>query len=218
MTFKEFNKNYKHLYLLFYYFFINFLYTIYNELIRPKYIMHASLDDFIPFVKIMVLPYIVWYLYISVFLIYFAFKSVDDFYNLCFFLFTGMTICFIIYALFPNGQDLRPTIIDTDIFSRLIKNIYMVDKPTNSNPSMHVLNSIAVHSVVINSKLFKTNYRIKTISLTLMTLIITSTVMIKQHSIIDVISAILLSNIIYLLIYKLDIVKKLKENKSNFYN
>jgi len=129
-----------------------------------------------------------------------------------------MSICFIIYTLFPNGQDLRPTIIDTDIFSRLIKNIYMIDKPTNSNPSMHVLNSIAVHSVVINSKTFKNNYRIKTISLILMTLIITSTVMIKQHSIIDVISAILLSNIIYLLIYKLNIVKKLKENKSQFYN
>ena len=138
----------------------------------------------------MVVPYVVWYAYIVIPHVYLAFRDVEAYTKLCLFLFCGMTVCFIIYAIFPNGQQLRPTIMESDTFSRIINDIYRKDNPINSAPSMHVLDSIAVFTVLQKSKSFRDNKLIITISGILMVMIIASTVMIKQHSIIDLLAGI----------------------------
>lgn len=176
--------------------------------------MYSKLDNYIPFVKYMVLPYLFWYIYIIMALVYLGFNHRGDFYRLSFFMFAGMTICFIIYMKFPNGQNLRPIIVEKDFFSRIIKSIYSKDTPTNSAPSMHVLNSIAVHIAIIKCVAFKKNVWIKWGSFITMVLIILSTVMIKQHSILDVIYGIGLSIGLYLLTYKMDILQYYTSDKA----
>ncbi len=169
--------------------------------------MHSNLDNYIPFVKGMVIPYLLWYIYIVIPLIYLGFHSKDDFYKLSFFMFTGMTICFLIYLIFPNGQNLRPVINSQDLLSKIIKSIYIKDTPTNSAPSMHVLNSIAVHMAIIKCDKFKNNKWLCIISNCIMISIIASTVMIKQHSILDVMYGIILSIVLYWLIYEVNVLK-----------
>ncbi len=206
---KQFNKRYKHFYILSYYFFIMLLYKTFNRQIIPQYFMHSYIDDYIPFVKEMVVPYLYWYLYIAIALIYLGFKNKNNFYKLAIFMFAGMTISFIIYAIFPNGQNLRPIIEQNDIFSRVIQALYNGDKPTNSAPSMHVINTLAVYAATKNDKILSKIKWVKIGSFISMVLIISSTMMVKQHSILDVFAGSILSLILYILIYKLDIINVL---------
>lgn len=203
---KQLFEPYKHFYILSYYLVILALYNIYNEITVPKYFMYCKLDDYIPFVKEMIVPYLFWYLYIAGALIYLGFTARKDFYNLACFMFTGMTLCFVIFAIFPNGQNLRPVIKESDIFSRAVQYIYMVDNPTNSAPSMHVLNAIAVHLALTKCAALAGKVWLKVGSFITMVLIIMSTVMLKQHSILDAMYGVLLSILLYFIIYKIDIV------------
>lgn len=195
-------KKYNHLLFLFYYLFIGFLYQTFNKMIVPEYFMHSFLDEYIPFVKIFIIPYLFWYVYIFAALVYFGFTSKEDFYKLTFFMFGGMTICFLIYYILPNGQNLRPVITDTDLFSRMIANIYQTDNPTNVAPSMHVLDSIGVHLAVRYSRSLRKYRWLQWGSLISAFLISISTVLIKQHSVEDGLYAVLLSYILYLIIYR----------------
>lgn len=170
--------------------------------IKPVYYMFSKIDNYIPFVKGFIIPYLFWYVYFIGAFIYLGFAAKKDFMRLFMFIFGGMTISCIIYLLFPNAQSLRPVIAETtDPFLRIIRNLYTIDTPTNVSPSMHVLNSIAVHSVLANSELFRKNWWVKITSFICMVSISASTVLIKQHSIEDVAWACVLSAVLYIAIY-----------------
>lgn len=201
----------RHLYVVLYYLVLLVLYNTFNQNIEPKYYLWCKLDDYIPFVKQMVIPYVIWYAYIVLPLVYLAFNSPNDFVDLCVFMFGGMTICFIIFALFPNGQNLRPNIEVTDIYTFLIDRIYSTDNPTNSLPSMHVLNSVAIHCAIARCDKLRKRKWVYPVSLVLMILISASTVMVKQHSILDVFAATVLSYTLYVLIYKLNVTQSIKD-------
>lgn len=205
---KEFIKNNKHLAFLFYYIVMWFGYKYLNETTVPQIYLHNPLDDKIPFVKEMVIPYVAWYVYIIIPMIFFAFKSHEDFKKLCLFMFAGMTISYIIFYILPNGQSLRPTITENDIFSRIISNIYSTDNPTNSLPSMHVIDSVAVNASILNSSLLKKYKKLKIFSFLLCVLICASTVFIKQHSILDVFAGLVISWFLYQAIYIINIFDK----------
>jgi membrane-associated phospholipid phosphatase len=203
-------QNYKHVLILSYYGIIWYLYYFTEKTITPRYFMKSKVDLYIPFVKYMIIPYLFWYVYIFGTLLYLAFTSKDDFLKLSFVMFTGMTLCFILYFIFPNGQNLRPAITTHDLFSRLIYYIYSTDTPTNSAPSIHVLNSIATHAAIIRSKTLRNNKLITLSSLIVMILIIASTVMIKQHSILDVFYGICLSAVLYMFAYHVNALRFLQ--------
>ena len=69
-------------------------------------IIHMAADDYIPFCEVFVIPYFLWFAYVSAVVIYFFFKNKEDYYRTCIFLFTGMTIFLIVSTLWPNGQHL----------------------------------------------------------------------------------------------------------------
>ncbi|HBM74024.1 MAG TPA: phosphatidic acid phosphatase [Clostridiaceae bacterium] len=193
----------KHMYLLFL-FLIQIIWFFYDEkVVRvPKYIMFSNLDTYIPFVKEFVVMYVFWYFYMVIAFIYLGITSPPDFCKLFIFIFAGMTIAHIVYLVFPNGQNLRPYISGNDIFSKTIKYIYSIDTPTNVSPSVHVINSIGIFIVMAKSQRLKKNTAIK-ILLFMCTLSITmSTLFIKQHSIVDVFYSIIVSALLYILIYK----------------
>ena len=193
---------YNHVLILSYYVVLALLYATAEKVTVPKYTMHSFIDDIIPFCKYFVIPYLMWYVYIILPMVYFGFTSKKDFVRLALFMFGGMTICYVVYFTLPNQQNLRPVITDTDIFSRIIKYLYTVDTPTNVAPSMHVLNSIAVHAAVSQSEKLRKIKWVQIISAICAILISLSTVFIKQHSIEDVLYAGLLGYALYHLIYR----------------
>ena len=150
-------------------------------------IIHMAADDYIPFCEVFVIPYFLWFAYVSAVVIYFFFKNKEDYYRTCIFLFTGMTIFLIVSTLWPNGQHLRPAVMPRDnIFTRMVAALYRTDTPTNLWPSIHVYNSLGAHFAIIRSKCFEKKKGIRIGSLILASSIIMATMFIKQHSVFDV--------------------------------
>jgi membrane-associated phospholipid phosphatase len=179
-------------------------YTWFHYLERtavPVISVKSPLDALIPFNELFVIPYYIWYAYVPVMVVYFLFTSKTDFLKLCGFLFVGMTICLLIYTFFPNGQPLRPYAFERqNIFVDIVRKLYRVDTPTNVCPSIHCLNAIAIHIAIAKSELGRKRWR-RAVSVTVMILVCMSTVALKQHSIIDVIAAVILSLNLYLFFY-----------------
>ena len=82
--------------------------------------------------------------------------------------------------------------------------IYANDTNTNCCPSLHVLNQLAVHIGLCKSRLCRDRKWFKRASLVFTILVCASTVFLKQHSIIDVLAALILEIPLYILIFKVD--------------
>ena len=204
----RFIDNYKHVWVLLYVFIYTpwFLYLEKTVTSNSDFnLIHCKLDDYIPFNELFVIPYIFWFIFVPMFLILFFFISKDEFYKLTGYMFIGMTICLLIYTIYPNGHNLRITEFPRDnILTNLIKIFYKTDTCTNVLPSIHSFNSIVIVVAVFKSKVLKT-FRyynsIKVFSIVSALLIMASTVIIKQHSILDMIAAIILSIVMYPFVY-----------------
>lgn len=194
-------KKYKHFLLLTLYGVLYLWFFYLEKTIIPKYYMFSPFDKKIPFIKEFIIPYLFWYIYMGFAFIYLGIVSKRDYYRLFLFIFLGVAVCYSIYSIYPNAQGLRPVIKETDILSRIIKHTYKSDTNTNVAPSIHVLNSIAVHIGLIGYEPFKKKWQLRLTSLILMIIISASTVFVKQHSILDGMWAILLSIVLYVAIY-----------------
>ena len=181
--------------------------------------MHSKLDDKIPFIKEFVVPYLLWFVYVGYGIIYTGLHSKQEYYRLYFFLGLGMSAAYTLYMIFPNMQDLRPAIKQNDIFSRMVKFVYLTDTPTNVCPSIHVFNAIGVDAALAHSDSFCSKKYNRLISFIAMVLICLSTLFIKQHSVIDVFCGAILGIIFYFAIYlRLDIKQLKSKYKRYFYN
>ncbi len=164
-------------------------------------VIHTVVDDHIPFVEAFIIPYFMWFAYVSLTLLFFMLSfDVEDYYKNFFFLATGMTIFLVISTLFPNMHNLRPVVMPRDnIFTHLVQFIYNSDTPTNLWPSIHVYNSIGTMIAVHHSKRFnKAGVVIMDI---IGWLIILSTLFVKQHSFYDVTTAFIMAIIFYIVFY-----------------
>lgn len=196
-------EEYKHLLLLLY-FPVYLLWFAYVEktVTTHFHVIHMKIDDYIPFCEVFIVPYLLWFAYIAVVVIYMAFKDKTDFKKMCAFLYTGMTIFLIVSTVFPNGHFLRPTVFERDnIFTQLCAALYKTDTATNLFPSIHVYNSLAVHFAIIYNEKLKKNKWICGTSAVLMVSIVLSTVFLKQHSVFDVITGLLLAFIMQQIVY-----------------
>ena len=165
-------------------------------------IMHVALDDMIPFCEYFIIPYIIWFFYVSGAVLYFFLTSKPDYYRLCAFLFIGMTISMLICTIYPNGTDLRVEVDpDKSIFCYLVQKIHDSDTPANVFPSIHVYNSLGAHISVMNSERWKNCKWVRRCSFIIMVAICLSTVFLKQHSVVDVTGAMVLAYVMYLFVY-----------------
>ena len=161
------------------------------------YILH-----WIPFCEYFIVPYLLWFGYVAWAVGYFYFKNKDEYFKLCAMLFTGMTVFLVISTIYPNGHYLRPAYFEhNNIFIQMVKWLYATDTPTNLFPSVHVFNSIAVNIAVWHSDNFKKNKAVRYGSAVLMVLIILSTMFLKQHSVFDVVTGMVLAVFMYSVVY-----------------
>lgn len=105
-------------------------------------------------------------------------------------------------TVFPNALNLRPTVFPRDnMFTDMVKVLYKTDTPTNVLPSIHVFNSIGAGIAISHSNDLKKHRWIQISAYILATLIILSTMFLKQHSVTDVIAAVTMACIIYPFVY-----------------
>lgn len=215
---KQLLNKYKHAWILLYFFiYMPWFLILESKVVTDYTIVTIDIDKWIPFNEFFVIPYLLWFAYIAVTIAFFFFTSKTDYYRCCSFLFIGMTICLIIYTIWPNGQNLRPTTFARDnILVDIAKTLYSTDTSTNVCPSIHVFNSIGAHIAIAKSEKLRKHKWVVGGSFVLMVLICLSTMFLKQHSAFDVICSILLSGFMYVMVYKVDhqkILAMLKEKK-----
>ncbi len=213
-TAKQLLIKYKHGVVLSYFFVYMIWFTYLEKHVTKFAPIHTKLDDLIPFCEVFILPYFIWFLYIAVTVAYFLLTSKQDFLKCCTYLFTGMTICLLIYTVWPNGHYLRVDLASLgrdNIFLRMLSGIYSIDTATNVFPSIHVFNSVgAMIAINKNEKLHSIKW-LQWGTFVLTILICMSTVFLKQHSIMDVMGALVLNFLLYAAIYF--IPAKVKENQ-----
>ena len=195
------NEN-KHFYLFIY----SFVYLIFFKLVELRtadnyHNMHHFLDDKIPFNEFFAIPYFLWFFYIGYVLVKLSIKSKSDFIKAFTYIFGGMTIGLVIFLIYPTTQGLRPEIMPRDnVLTELVHFLHRIDTPTNVCPSLHVYDSVgACIAVMLAKDCF--NYVEKYAAVFLTISISLSTLFIKQHSVIDVFWGLVMSVVMYFIIY-----------------
>lgn len=172
------------------------------------HIIYMKLDDYIPFIECFIIPYYLWFPYVTAVVLLLCIKNKEEYIKCTTFLFLGMTTFLILSALWPNGHLLRPEVMPREnFFTALISAIHLADTPTNIVPSIHVYNAIGAHIGLIRCTNIELPKFLSISSLILCIAIILSTVFIKQHSIFDVFTAFILAIIVYILIYPLNLLR-----------
>lgn len=179
------------------------LYFLTENLIPVEncHVIHSFLDDIIPFCEWFLLPYVFWYLLIVISLVYFALYDVDNFKKLQVFIIITQICAMIVYILYPNCQNLRPTEFPRDNFlTDCIGFLYTVDTNTGVCPSLHCAYSIGIASVWLKAKNVSKLW--KAFVLVAVILICLSTMFIKQHSALDFFAALPVCLLAEILVFK----------------
>ena len=206
-----FVKENKHLLLLLFWP-LQFLIFCLEESVIPLnfHTVYSPLDDLIPFCEYFIIPYYLWYFYIVSMLVILAMRNVPEFKRYMAVVILGYGSTVIFYLIYPTQQLLRPESFANDnIFTRMVADLYLTDTNTNVCPSLHVIGQMAAFFAAWRNPLGnKWAWRI--VWLVSSVLVCMSTVMLKQHSIIDVFAGLAVSAIIYVLVYVIKYNKKQK--------
>ena len=159
----------------------------------------CPLDDRIPFCEWFVLPYCLWYPLLLGTGLLLMFRDVPGLRRYAWFMIAGFGFSILFCIHFPNGQDLRPDAFPRENFCTwLLGRIYAADTNTNVLPSMHVIGSAAAVIAVFRSV---PNRRWRWPVLIVAVLVTVSTVLVKQHSVLDVLAAFVLCVPLWFLFY-----------------
>lgn len=179
------------------------------------FVSHMRLDDLIPFEEWFVIPYFLWYPLMLGTGAYLFIKDVEGFKNYMLYIGGGFLLIVIFYAIFPNGQNLRPkTFENPNILTDIVKIIYGRDTNTNVLPSLHVVGTMGAMFALMKSPNLQ-KWWLHVVNVVLAISICISTVFIKQHSILDVFTGVPLGFVYYFAVYKwLPQMKSKRENRN----
>ena len=174
-----------------------------EKLVTGSYwVSYMPLDDVIPFCEYFIIPYVLWYPFLFAVGLYMLLRDHEGFKKFM----TSIALSFfsvsLFFLIFPNGQDLRPASFErSNICTWIIGIIYTVDDNLNVLPSMHVLGALAAAEAVCMCKGLRSR-KIRAAAIVLAVIISVSTTFVKQHSALDVITAIPVAAVIFLIVYR----------------
>ncbi len=168
-------------------YFTNLIYDILNH--GPAvWILRTPLDDALPVVRPFVIPYVSLNPLVYFTLVVFMLLRTRVFQSACLAMITVWLISYFFYFFFQT-EVIRPVLTGTDLFTRMIQNVYAGDNPYNDFPSLHTSIStlLAIHWYRLDRR--------AGIAASLWTaLIVASTVLIKQHYLADQVGGLLLAS------------------------
>lgn len=192
---------------------VNVFYAILNNSNRKVYTLVTGFDKAMPFIAAFSVPYMIWYPFIIICLIYMCFRNRNLYYKSLSAIVISLITSYIIFFFFQTTVP-RPEVVGNDIFKSIVKFIYNTDNPYNCFPSIHVITTYIIMRNMLNHEI-KNSRIINIFVLILGILIIISTEFIKQHVLFDIIFAIILGEGIYNMInyYGLEMIKKCQQKK-----
>jgi len=158
----------------------------------------------IPFV-----PLFVW-IYLSIyplFLLPFLYIRNKEFFRLFSIAYiTLMCTCYVIYAYYPTSFTHRPPLAVDSFSTWALSKVYKADNTWNCFPSMHVAMSLLASLTLLEV------HRVRGILAILLTLAISaSTVLIKQHYVLDILGSMVLTFLVYFILFRKRILDTLYE-------
>jgi membrane-associated phospholipid phosphatase len=179
---------------------LGLIYKILNTNPRNPVILSTNLDTMIPFLPIFIVPYIVWYAFILGYLIYFWYKDISVYLKTLSVIVIGELVCFVIYFYFQTTVP-RPKLVGDGILLDLVGMIYSHDQPFNAFPSIHVLTTFAI---ILGSINIRNKHVFHSVFVSVMgSMIIISTLFVKQHYILDMFASMFLTSFIYGIVFEL---------------
>ena len=92
------------------------LYDVLNKSTVHAVDVTTVVDDWIPFVKAFIIPYLIWFPYLYGALIYYCFADRKQYYVTLSSVILGKLACFSIYYFWQTTVP-RPTVVGSDVFS-----------------------------------------------------------------------------------------------------
>lgn len=183
----------------------------------PIHIIHTALDDRIPFCEYFIVPYVLWFLFIAGTLVYLGLtdKTLKEYNRFICSMALGMLVFVIVSFIYPNGQNLRPVIESDNVFKWAVNFLYEIDTSTNILPSLHVYASVVCDTALSRDARFKKHPSWRWASHILTILIILSTMFLKQHSVVDVIAALLCNIVFYPVVYHWEFISARLSGKAS---
>ena len=174
-------------------------------------------DSLIPFNEWAIVPYMLWFPLMVIVGLYLLFTDDKALARYMRFLALGFFSTIVFCLLVPNGTapDFRPDLEAlgrVNIATKMCGSIYAADTYTNVLPSIHVVGSFMSLFGFLDSKIRKNKTLLILISV-LAALIIASTVLVKQHAVIDIVVGIVWSLADGAVIYLPGLLKKKKERE-----
>lgn len=172
------------------------IYSLQNHATLSAVDLGTSLDQALPVLPIFIIPYLLFLPFYFGTLIY-SFYREKRFIALS----TAHLVIYLTAAVIFTVQQTmvaQPEVTGTDIFSKLLLWLYSVDPPYNAFPSLHVAASIVVASyfAAVKSKLLPA-------VILLVVIVIPSTVLLKQHNLVDIFGGIVLGGLASFISFRL---------------
>lgn len=170
---------------------ININYVIAGSLAERGKNIALTLDKKIPFISLFIFPYIYWYVFVLLGLVFILSKDRKRYIRTLLSMYMAMCICYLFYYLYPVEIS-RPVVSNTTLSNRLVNIIYENDRPFNCFPSIHVLNTY----IIMRFTNLKDNKGWFFYTNSIGIVIILSTLFVKQHFILDGIAAITIAEVV----------------------
>lgn len=161
------------------------------------------IDGRIPFCEWFVVPYCLWYPLLVAVGLYLLGRDRNAFRRYMRFLGTAFLLSEVIWLILPSGQDLRPAVLPREnALTALVAGLYRLDTNTNVFPSVHVLGALGTTLAMADcSQPDRRRRRLTWAVGSLAALICLSTLFIKQHTVLDVVGALLLGSLLARAVY-----------------
>ena len=196
--------------LLYFPVYLLLFYVVEHAVTQGYWVSWCPLDDWIPFVRQFVYFYVLWYPLMVGMTLWLLVRDTRAFVRYGWTVIIGLTASIAIFFLFPSGQELRPAQVPgDDLAAMLVRAIYAVDTNTNVFPSMHVVGTLAAVRAAWDTR--SISGRMRWAIAVLGVLINLSTVLIKQHSALDILGGAVLFAIVALPVYALTGKRKRKK-------
>jgi len=165
-------------------------FTIEHFITDNYWATQLPIDDCIPFCKYFIVIYDAWAPLLVVTGLYLIAKDPEGYRRYMWTLIITFTASTIFCVLVPNGQDLRPAVVEgNDFFAWLVRMTYTADTNTNVFPSVHVVGVLsALFAVYRTPGLRQGCWHLA--ATVLGVVIIAATLLVKQHAFIDIVAGI----------------------------
>lgn len=176
------------------------LYFLSQQLPLQHHSVFLRADGYIPFLPGFVIFYILWYLYVPAPMLYACFRRRELFLRQCLTLFPGAMICTLLFFLWPSRIDFRPDAAGEGLLRALVRLLYQADAPVNVFPSLHCYEALAIHLATFHSRPGVKRRALRCVSAVLCALICASTLLIRQHSLADLLAGCTLAAAMHILV------------------